>query len=194
MHKILAIIFLIIMLPIIIVVSVGILICMGKPVIFKQNRVGVNNKIFTLYKFRSMASRNEKKGDPMSDEYRITSLGKLLRSTSIDEIPSLFNVIMGEMSLVGPRPLLPEYIPRYTEYQARRHEVKPGITGWAQIKGRNALTWEERFVLDVWYVDNRKWFLDIKIIFITIFKVLKREGISQPGHATMKEFMGSEHS
>jgi len=159
-------------------------------IFFKQNRPGENEKIFSLYKFRTMKELKDEHRDLIPEGDRITKIGRFLRRLSLDEIPELWNVLKGDMSLVGPRPLLVEYLERYTPEQARRHEVKPGITGWAQVNGRNAITWEEKFKYDVWYVDNWSLWLDIKIIFITIFKVIKGEGISHPGQATMEKFQG----
>jgi sugar transferase EpsL len=161
------------------------------PVLFRQQRPGRGGKPFNLYKFRTMTDTRDTKGNLLPDAARLTAFGRFLRSTSLDELPELLNVLKGDMSLVGPRPLLMRYLDRYTPEQARRHEVKPGITGWAQVNGRNALTWEEKFKLDVWYVDNQSLWLDFKIIGLTIWKILKREGINQPGQATMEEFMGS---
>ncbi len=157
---------------------------------FKQERPGKNRKIFSLYKFRTMKNLKDKNGHLLPDENRLTKIGKTLRKLSLDEFPELWNVMKGDMSLIGPRPLLKEYLERYTPAQARRHEVKPGITGWAQVNGRNAITWEEKFIHDVWYVDNWSIWLDFKIIFMTIIKVIKGEGVSQPGQATMEEFKG----
>jgi len=167
---------------------------MGRPVIFYQVRPGLQEKPFIMYKFRTMKEIKDEKGNLLPDELRLTRLGRFLRSTSLDELPELWNVLKGDMSLVGPRPLLMEYLDRYTPEQARRHEVKPGITGWAQVNGRNALTWEEKFKLDVWYVDNWSLWLDIKILLLTFVKVIRREGISQPGRATVDYFMGSNNS
>ena len=164
---------------------------LGRPVFFRQQRPGLHGKPFTLYKFRTMTDARDDQGNPLPDAARLTSLGRFLRATSLDELPELFNVLKGEMSLVGPRPLLMRYLDRYTPEQMRRHEVKPGITGWAQVNGRNALTWEQKFALDVWYVDHQSLWLDVKILFLTVWHVLRREGISQPGHATMEEFFGS---
>jgi len=164
---------------------------LGRPVIFKQKRPGMNRRPFWLYKFRTMTDKRNDYGNLLPDRQRMTRFGHFLRSTSLDELPELFNVIKGEMSLVGPRPLLMEYLDRYTPEQNRRHEVKPGITGWAQIKGRNAISWEEKFQMDVWYVDNQTFWLDIKILILTLWKIIKREGINQPGQATMTKFMGS---
>lgn len=163
----------------------------GWPVVFAQRRPGFGGQPFTLYKFRTMTDRRDNQGNLLPDTQRLTPLGSFLRASSIDELLELYNVLRGEMSLVGPRPLLMQYLDRYTPAQARRHEVLPGITGWAQINGRNAITWEEKFALDVWYVDHRSFCLDIKILTQTVWKVLRREGINQPGHATMEEFTGS---
>jgi sugar transferase EpsL len=161
------------------------------PILFKQSRPGLNGKIFNIYKFRTMTRERDKKGILLSDELRLTKFGKLLRSTSLDELPSLWNVLKGEMSLVGPRPLLVEYLSLYSSKQARRHEVKPGITGWAQVNGRNTISWEEKFDLDLWYVDNQSTLLDIKILYMTIIKVITRSGISQDRQATMEKFKGN---
>ncbi|MFX0140651.1 MAG: sugar transferase [Candidatus Hodarchaeota archaeon] len=161
------------------------------PVLFKQLRPGKESNLFLLYKFRTMNEQRNEQGDLLPDEKRLTRIGKFLRKISLDELPELWNVLKGNMSIVGPRPLLAEYINRYSLEQARRHEVKPGITGWAQVNGRNAITWEQKFEHDLWYVDHWNLYLDIKIIFMTIIKVIKGEGISQPGQATMEEFKGS---
>ena len=177
--------------PVLLVVSLLVLLTMGRPVLFRQQRPGLRGKPFTLYKFRTMRDARSASGELLPDELRLTTFGKWLRSTSLDELPELFNVLKGEMSLVGPRPLLMEYLPRYSPEQARRHEVKPGITGWAQVNGRNALTWEEKFRMDVWYVDHWNLWLDMKIVLLTIWKVLKREGISAEGSATMPVFTGN---
>ncbi|MGL5203935.1 sugar transferase [Cetobacterium sp.] len=163
---------------------------LGSPAIFKQERPGKDGKIFTMYKFRSMSDARDENGKLLPDSERLTKFGKLLRATSLDELPELYNVLRGEMSLVGPRPLLPEYLSRYNSFQARRHEVLPGITGWAQVNGRNAISWDDKFKLDVYYVDNRSFILDIKILFLTVKKVFIKEGISQEGEVTMQEFMG----
>jgi len=162
----------------------------GMPVLFRQERPGLHGRPFKLYKFRTMTEERDANGNLLPDHQRLTNFGRFLRSTSLDELPELFNVLKGDMSLVGPRPLLMEYLDRYSPQQARRHEVRPGITGWTQINGRNGLTWEEKFKLDVWYVDNQSFFLDLKILAITIRKVIKREGINHPGQATMEEFKG----
>jgi lipopolysaccharide/colanic/teichoic acid biosynthesis glycosyltransferase len=166
----------------------------GTPIIFRQKRPGYLGKPFWVYKFRTMTNALDPDNNLLPDSERITRLGQFLRSSSLDELPELINVLRGEMSWVGPRPLLMQYLERYSPEQARRHEVLPGITGWAQINGRNALTWEEKFKLDVWYVDHWTFGLDIKILLITAIKVLRREGISQPGHATAEEFMGTHDS
>ena len=166
---------------------------LGRPVIFKQLRPGKNGKIFFLNKFRTMRELRDNNGLLLPDKDRLTALGKALRKWSLDELPELWNVVRGEMSLVGPRPLLLEYLDRYDLEQARRHEVKPGITGWAQVNGRNATSWEDRFKLDIWYLNHVTMWLDLKILALTVWKVIKREGINQPGHSTMKEFMGVGH-
>lgn len=180
--------------PLMLILAIIVRLKFGKPVIFRQERPGFLAKPFRLQKFRSMANIYDENNILLPDDQRLTQLGKFLRSTSLDELPELFNVLKGEMSIVGPRPLLMQYLQRYSPEQARRHEVLPGITGWAQINGRNALTWEEKFKLDVWYVDHWSLGLDLKVILISIFKVLRREGINQPGQATAEEFMGSHDS
>ncbi len=184
---------LVLMLPILAILALLVRWKLGKPALFLQKRPGLHGQPFKLCKFRTMTDERDAKGNLMSDEARLTKFGKFLRASSLDELPELWNVLKGDMSLVGPRPLLMEYLDRYTPEQARRHEVRPGITGWAQVNGRNALTWEEKFKLDVWYVDNRSLRLDLKIIWMTIVKVLKREGINQNGEATMSKFMGTGH-
>jgi sugar transferase EpsL len=166
---------------------------LGAPVLYRQLRPGLNNRPFTIYKFRTMTDTRDEDGQLCPDAERLTDFGRFLRSTSLDELPELFNVLKGEMSLVGPRPLLMEYLVRYTPEQARRHETKPGITGWAQVNGRNALTWEEKFGLDVWYVDHSSLWLDLKIMAVTVQKIIQREGISQPGQATVEYFQGTRH-
>ncbi|ERI07040.1 bacterial sugar transferase [Aneurinibacillus aneurinilyticus ATCC 12856] len=163
---------------------------LGTPVLFKQERPGLHGKPFHIYKFRTMTDERDGQGELLPDDVRLTRFGRLLRKLSLDELPQLFNVVKGDISLVGPRPLLMEYLPRYTPRQARRHEVKPGITGWAQVNGRNAISWEEKFELDVWYVENRSFWLDLKILWLTFFKVVRSEGVSKEGHATMTKFMG----
>ncbi len=164
---------------------------LGKPVLFRQERPGKDARIFTVLKFRTMTDGRDEHGELLPDEERLTDFGKWLRATSLDELPELFNIFRGDMSFVGPRPLLVRYLDRYTPEQARRHEVRPGLTGWAQVNGRNAISWEDKFALDVWYVDNRSLALDLKILKMTAGKVLSREGISADGSATMEEFMGS---
>ena len=180
--------------PLLLVVALLVRIKHGKPVLFRQTRPGYGDKPFGMYKFRSMTEGRDAQGHLLPDTQRLTRLGRFLRTTSLDELPELFNILRGEMSLVGPRPLLMQYLDLYTPEQARRHEVLPGITGWAQINGRNALTWEDKFRLDVWYVDHWSLWLDIKILLLTFWKVLRREGISQPGHATAEVFRGSTNS
>ena len=176
--------------PLMLILAILVRIKFGSPVLFRQQRPGLHGHPFILYKFRTMTDARDEAGNLLPDEDRLTPFGRFLRSTSLDELPELWNVIKGDMSLVGPRPLLMRYLPRYTPEQMRRHEVRPGITGWAQINGRNTLTWEQKFALDVWYVDNLSFWLDMKIIALTIWKILKREGINQPGQATAEEFMG----
>ena len=175
-------------LPIYLLLMLLVLAKFNFPILFKQSRPGLKGKIFNIYKFRSMTSERDKEGTLLTDELRLTKFGKFLRSTSLDELPSLWNVLKGDMSLVGPRPLLVEYLPLYSAKQARRHEVKPGITGWAQVNGRNAISWDEKFDLDVWYVDNQSIWLDIKILYMTIKKVILRDGISAKNNATMPPF------
>jgi lipopolysaccharide/colanic/teichoic acid biosynthesis glycosyltransferase len=165
---------------------------MGSPVLFRQKRPGLHGKIFEIYKFRTMRDARDEKGALLPDEMRLTKTGKIIRSLSLDELPQLFNVIKGDMSFVGPRPLLPEYLSLYNERQKRRHDVKPGITGWAQVNGRNALSWQERFELDVWYVEHRSFLLDMKILWMTLLKVLRREGIASQTSATMEKFEGND--
>ena len=171
--------------------GVLVLLRLGRPCFFRQLRPGRGAEPFTMYKFRTMSHAQDDEGNLLADEDRLSRFGRFLRSTSLDELPELFNVLKGEMSLVGPRPLLMQYIERYTQQQARRHEVVPGITGWAQINGRNAITWEDKFAFDIWYVDHQSFAVDIKILAITIWKIMKREGIHQPGQVTAEEFMGT---
>lgn len=163
----------------------------GSPVIFKQPRPGLNGEVFYVYKFRTMTEERDESGELLPDEVRLTSFGKLLRKLSLDELPQLWNVLKGDMSFVGPRPLLVEYLPLYNERQAQRHNVRPGITGWAQVNGRNAISWEQKFEYDVWYVENQSLWLDFKIMLLTVKKVFISEGISQDGQATMQKFTGS---
>lgn len=177
--------------PILVIVAILVRIKLGSPIFFTQDRVGKDGKIFKMIKFRTMLDATDKWGEPLPDEERLTSFGKTLRSTSLDELPELINVLKGDMSLVGPRPLLVEYIPNYSKEQWRRHNVKPGITGWAQINGRNCITWTRKFELDVWYVDNVSTFMDIKILLMTIVKVLKRDDINQSEEVTMEWFNGN---
>jgi lipopolysaccharide/colanic/teichoic acid biosynthesis glycosyltransferase len=177
--------------PLIVAIAAAIRLQLGKPVMFRQLRPGKDGRPFTLLKFRTMTAACDDRGTLLSDAQRITRLGGFLRSTSLDELPQLWNVVRGDMSLVGPRPLLMEYLLRYTQQQARRHQVLPGITGWAQVNGRNALSWEEKFELDTWYVDHWSLALDMAILWRTAWRVITREGISQEGHATMEEFRGS---
>jgi lipopolysaccharide/colanic/teichoic acid biosynthesis glycosyltransferase len=176
--------------PILAVIAVAVRFALGSPVLFRQRRPGFLARPFVLYKFRTMSDERDEEGNQLPDAVRLTRLGRILRSFSLDELPELFNVLKGEMSLVGPRPLLMRYLERYSAEQARRHEVLPGITGWTQVNGRNANTWEQKFEYDVWYVDHWSLRLDVKILLITLWKVLTREGISQPGQATAEEFMG----
>jgi len=180
--------------PILLFLAIAIRFLLGSPVLFKQKRPGKSGRIFWIYKFRTMNGDRDNQGNLLPDEQRMTRFGAFLRSTSLDELPELINVLKGDMSFVGPRPLLVEYLDRYTDEQARRHEVKPGITGWAQVNGRNAISWEEKFKLDVWYVDNRSFWLDIKILILTVKKVLIREGISSSNSVTMDKFMGYNES
>ena len=182
---------LIVLSPFLIVVGGALCIANGLPILFRQSRPGKSARQFTLVKFRTMSAGRDSAGNLLPDSQRLTSLGKFLRSTSLDELPQLWNVLRGDLSLVGPRPLLMDYLSRYSPEQARRHEVMPGITGWAQVNGRNAITWDEKFALDVWYVDNWSLWLDLKILWLTLAKVFRREGISRAGHATMPEFQGS---
>jgi sugar transferase EpsL len=176
--------------PLFMLIAVLIRLRLGRPVFFRQTRIGLAERPFRIWKFRTMVACTNTRGSPLPDATRLTPLGRFLRAGSLDELPQLLNVLSGEMSLIGPRPLLPEYLPRYSPFQRRRHEVKPGITGWAQVNGRNALTWEERFVLDVWYTGQRSIWLDMRILWITVWKVVLRKNVSQAGHVTMPEFSG----
>ncbi|MEG6613402.1 sugar transferase [Pseudoclostridium thermosuccinogenes] len=176
--------------PLIIAITVLVLVKLGRPVLFTQERVGRKGRIFRIYKFRTMVDAKDSNGNPLPDAERLTGFGKWLRSTSLDELPELLNVIKGDMSLVGPRPLLVDYLPLYNERQMKRHDVLPGITGWAQVNGRNLISWEKKFELDLWYVDNWSLWLDIKIILMTVVRVLKREGINQSGMVTVERFNG----
>lgn len=183
---------LVLLAPVLAVVAISARCSLGSPVLFRQQRPGLHGKPFVMYKFRSMRDARDASGNPLPDEHRLTRFGKFLRSTSLDELPELYNVLRGEMSLVGPRPLRMEYLDRYAPEQARRHEVKPGITGWAQVNGRNSLSWEEKFALDVWYVDHWNPMLDLRILLLTVAKIVRRQGVSAADHATMPEFMGTQ--
>ncbi|PNG15457.1 sugar transferase [Stutzerimonas stutzeri] len=191
MDIVVSIIFLVALFPLLLVISLVVRLAFGS-VFFTQLRPGMNGRLFRMVKFRTMNELIDEKGELLPDRDRLTPLGKFLRSCSLDELPELWNVLKGEMSLVGPRPLLPEYLPLYSERQFRRHEVRPGITGWAQINGRNSLSWDEKFELDIWYVDNRSLFLDLKIMLITLKKVVVREGINADSEATMSKFLGNK--
>jgi lipopolysaccharide/colanic/teichoic acid biosynthesis glycosyltransferase len=177
--------------PVIVVTTILVRLKIGTPVLFSQVRPGLHGKPFRIYKFRTMTDAKDADGNLLPDAERLVPFGRFLRSTSLDELPELINVLKGEMSLVGPRPLLMEYLDLYSPEQARRHEVRPGITGWAQVNGRNTLSWEDKFKMDVWYVDNRSLWLDIKILLLTLWKTVRREGISHDGQATMSKFMGT---
>ena len=177
--------------PLLVLVAVAVRVAMGRPVLFVQTRPGLGGRPFRMIKFRTMARATDGQGNSLPDSQRLSAFGRFLRSTSLDELPELWNVLKGDMSLVGPRPLLMEYLPLYSPKQARRHEVRPGITGWAQVNGRNTLGWEERFALDVWYVDNQSLRLDLKILWLTVRSVFLRQGISSEGHETMPKFTGS---
>jgi lipopolysaccharide/colanic/teichoic acid biosynthesis glycosyltransferase len=179
------------LLPVLAFVSIAVRLRLDSPILFSQTRPGLHGKLFTLRKFRTMRAPRGGEDLLATDAVRLTRLGRFLRSTSLDELPTLWNVLRGDMSLVGPRPLLPEYLPLYTDHQMRRHEVKPGITGWAQVNGRNAISWEEKFELDVWYVDHRSFLLDLKILWMTVWQVVARRDIAAEGHATMPPFRGA---
>jgi lipopolysaccharide/colanic/teichoic acid biosynthesis glycosyltransferase len=183
---------LLLLLPLLAMIGLLVRCQLGAPVLFRQRRPGLHGRPFVLLKFRTMFNACDPQGHPLPDAERVSPFGRLLRRSSLDELPELLNVLAGDMSIIGPRPLLMQYLERYTPAQRRRHEVKPGITGWAQINGRNALPWEQRFLLDVWYVDHQSWWLDVKIIALTVWKICKREGINQPGQATAEEFMGEQ--
>ena len=182
----------VLLLPVLLFVALQVRGKLGSPVFFRQSRPGLNGQPFQMVKFRTMQDAVDTRGNSLPDSERMTPFGNFLRSASLDELPELWNVLKGDMSLVGPRPLLMEYLHLYTPEQARRHEVRPGITGWAQVNGRNTLSWEEKFALDVWYVDNRSFWLDVKILWLTVSKVIKSEGISQRGHATTEKFLGDK--
>ncbi|MDK2062601.1 undecaprenyl phosphate N,N'-diacetylbacillosamine 1-phosphate transferase [Aliarcobacter butzleri] len=191
--KTLALFLIILFSPIYIVVSLLIFFKMGSPILFRQKRPGYKEEIFGIYKFRTMTNEKDANGNLLPDDKRLVGIGKFIRSTSLDELPQLFNVLKGKMSFVGPRPLLEEYLPLYNEKQKRRHDVKPGITGWAQVNGRNAISWEQKFDYDVWYVDNQSFWLDIKILWLTFLKVVKRSDISSSTSSTMEKFTGSKN-
>lgn len=187
----LAILALLLLAPLLLIIALLVRIFLGSPVLFRQTRPGLHGRPFTLLKFRTMLERRDEHGNYLSDEQRVTRFGRFLRASSLDELPELWNVVKGDMSLVGPRPLLIEYLPLYTERQARRHEVRPGITGWAQVNGRNDISWEQRLEHDVWYVDHRSLALDLKILVLTVAQVFRCKGISHFGHVTMPKFTGS---
>ena len=190
--KTLALFLIILFLPIYIIVVLSILLKIGSPILFRQQRPGLHEQIFGIYKFRTMTNEKDKNGELLPDDQRLVGIGKFIRSTSLDELPQLFNVLKGDMSFVGPRPLLIEYLNLYNEEQKRRHDVKPGITGWAQVNGRNAISWEQKFEYDVWYVENQSFWLDIKILWLTFLKVAKRSDISSDTAVTMEKFEGSK--
>lgn len=190
MDLVLACVAVVLLSPLLVAVSIAVLGSSGRPIFFRQDRAGRDGKIFSLLKFRTMSDERDAQGRPLPDEARITGVGAFLRMTTLDELPELFNVIRGDMSLVGPRPLLVKYLPLYSREQARRHDVKPGLTGWAVLHGRNAIGWDERFALDVWYVDHWTNGLDLQIILRTVGLILRREGVSASGHTTMPEFRG----
>jgi sugar transferase EpsL len=179
--------------PVMALIAILLAASIGRPVLFRQQRPGLRAQPFMLYKFRTMSERRDAQGELLGDELRLTTVGSMLRRLSLDELPQLFNVLKGDMSLVGPRPLLMEYLPLYSTEQARRHDVRPGITGWAQVNGRNAVAWEARFALDVWYVEHQSFSLDLRILWLTVLRVLRSDGINQPGAATMQKFTGGQH-
>lgn len=186
-----AFILIIILFPLILITALAIYIFIGKPILFTQSRPGKNEKLFKIYKFRTMTNEIDMQGNLLPDAQRLRGVGKIIRSLSLDELPQLFNIFKGEMSFIGPRPLLPEYLPLYNETQKKRHHIKPGITGWAQINGRNAISWKEKFELDVYYVNNISFYLDMKIFILTLMKVLRRDGVSANNHVTIEKFNGS---
>jgi len=189
--KILAILLILLFFPLFLITSLLVYFKIGRPIFFRQDRPGINEEIFSIYKFRTMSNETDKEGKLLPDEFRLKSIGKFIRKTSLDELPQLFNVLKGEMSFVGPRPLLVEYLELYSDKQKRRHEVKAGITGWAQVNGRNAISWEQKFEYDVWYVDNQSFLLDMKIFWMTFLKVVKRSGVSSSTSVTMEKFKGN---
>ena len=192
LDRALSLVLLIFLFPLMTVVAILIYIMMGSPVFFRQKRPGLHGKIFSIYKFRTMNNQKDRNGKLLSDKERLTGIGQLIRSTSIDELPQLFNVLKGDMSFVGPRPLLVEYLDLYTIEQSKRHDVLPGITGWAQIRGRNAISWEEKFMYDIWYVNNQSFWLDMKIFWITFIKIIRRNDVNSNTHVTMEKFEGSK--
>ena len=185
---------LIVLSPVYLVLAILVRVKLGKPVLFSQERPGKHGKVFRMYKFRSMTDQRDAEGNLLPDEYRMTRFGAALRATSLDELPELWNIFKGDMSIVGPRPLLVRYLPRYNARQRRRHDVRPGLTGWAQVNGRNAISWEQKFEYDVEYVEKESFLFDVKIILMTVAKVLHRSGISQEGNVTMEEFMGTKEA
>ncbi|CAA6820024.1 MAG: Lipid carrier : UDP-N-acetylgalactosaminyltransferase (EC [uncultured Sulfurovum sp.] len=193
LDKVLALILIILFFPLILITALLVYIKIGKPIFFKQLRPGLKEKLFIIYKFRTMSNEMDKNGILLSDDKRLKGIGKFIRKTSLDELPQLFNVLKGEMSFIGPRPLLVEYLVLYNEKQKTRHHTKPGISGWAQVNGRNAISWEEKFNYDVWYVENQSFLLDMKILWMTFFKVLKRSGVSSATFVTMEKFKGSKN-
>ena len=192
--RVFALFFIISLSPVLVLVALVVRIALGRGVLFTQQRPGLHCKPFFIYKFRTMINSRDCKGDLLPDECRLTPIGNFLRSSSIDELPALVNILLGEMSFIGPRPLLMKYLPLYTPQQQRRHAVKPGLSGWAQVNGRNTISWEEKFCLDIWYVDNQSFCLDLRILLLTIWKVIRREGISAVGEATMPPFSGTDAS
>jgi len=188
----LSVLLLLVLFPLLVLIALTVYLVIGKPVLYRQYRPGLNAKPFELVKFRTMRDMKDTEDCQLPDQYRMTFLGRLLRYTSLDELPELWNVLKGDMSMVGPRPLLEEYLPLYTPEQNRRHEVLPGVTGWAQVNGRNAISWDEKFQLDVWYVDNRSFLLDLKILFLTLGSIFRTGDVTQEGHVTMEKFRGSK--
>lgn len=187
-----AVVLTVVLSPLLVLTALLVAFTTGRPILFRQRRPGLGGRTFELLKYRTMVDARTDDGALVQDAFRLTKVGSLLRSMSVDELSELFNVLKGDMSLVGPRPLLVQYLQRYTPEQARRHEVRPGMTGWAQVNGRNAISWEQKFALDVWYVDNFSFWLDLRILAMTALKLITREGISEPGHATAREFTGTE--
>jgi len=191
--RVFAIFLIVALLPLFLLTMILVYLNDGSPILFVQERPGYHEEIFNIYKFRTMTNKKDSSGKLLPDQERLTKIGKLIRSLSMDELPQLFNVLKGDMSFVGPRPLLPEYLPLYNKKQKRRHEVKPGITGWAQVNGRNAISWEEKFALDVWYVENHSFWFDMKILYMTFLKIFGRSSISKDGHVTVEKFQGSDN-